>query len=93
MLFFTPRLVKQAVKQCSNKQTMSLNVEDKYYQYFRWGKQYDITVKCNNKEKEIEVSKDDFYKIKVGDKVLCDVYCQGKKIVIVELNENWNESQ
>ena len=39
----------------------------------------------------IEISKDNFYEIKVGDKVLCDVYCQGKKIVAIELNEHWKE--
>ena len=52
---------------------------------------WKIVVKYNNKEKEIEISKDDFYEIKVGDKVLCDVYCQGKKIVAIELNEHWKE--
>ena len=34
---------------------------------------WKIIVKYNNKEKEIVVTKDDFYKIKVGDKVLCIV--------------------
>lgn len=71
---------------------MSLNVEDKYYQYFTWGKQYDIVVKCNNKEKKIRVSKNDFHEIKMGDKALCDVYYIGKKIAVIELNEHWKET-
>lgn len=70
-----------------------LKVEDKYYKkYNRMLERWEIVVKYNNKEKEVEVSKDDFYEIKVGDKVLCDVYCQGKKIVAIELNEHWNET-
>ena len=80
-------------KDHSNMQTISLKVEDKYYKkYNRMLERWEIVVKYNNKEKEVEVSKDDFYEIKVGDKVLCDVYCQGKKIVAIELNEHWNET-
>lgn len=90
---YVPNKIDQMKKDHSDMRTISLNVEDKYYRELRWsGKQYKIVIKYNNKEKEIEVSKDDFYKIKVGDKVLCDVYCQEKKIVAIELNEHWKEA-
>lgn len=93
MLAIAPDEIYKLRKDHSNMQTIFLNVEDKYYKkYNRMLERWEIVVKYNNKEKEIEVSKDDFYKIKVGDKVLCDVYCQGKKSVAIELNEHWKET-
>lgn len=93
LLAIAPDVIYKLSKDHSNMQTISLKVEDKYYKkYNRMLERWEIVVKYNNKEKEVEVSKDDFYEIKVGDKVLCDVYCQGKKIVAIELNEHWNET-
>lgn len=93
LLAIAPDKIYELRKDHSDIQTISLKVEDKYYKkYNRMLERWKIVVKYNNKEKEIEISKDDFYEIKVGDKVLCDVYCQGKKIVTIELNEHWNET-
>lgn len=93
MLAIAPDEIYKLRKDRSDMQTIPLNVEDKYYRkYNRMLERWKIVVKYNNKEKEIEVSEDNFYKIKVGDKVLCDVYCQGKKIVAIELNEHWDET-
>ena len=92
LLAIAPDVIYKLSKDHSNMQTISLKVEDKYYKkYNRMLERWEIVVKYNNKEKEIEISKDNFYEIKVGDKVLCDVYCQGKKIVAIELNEHWKE--
>ena len=92
LLAIAPDVIYKLSKDHSNMQTISLKVEDKYYKkYNRMLERWKIVVKYNNEEKEVEVSKDDFYEIKVGDKVLCDVYCQGKKIVAIELNEHWKE--
>lgn len=93
LLAITPDKIYKLKKDHSDIQTISLKAEDKYYKnYNRMLERWKIIVKYNNKEKEIVVTKDDFYKIKVGDKVLCDVYCQGKKIVAIELNEHWKET-
>lgn len=87
-----PRMVNQVIKICSYKQTASLNVDDKYYQNSRWGNSYKIVINCHDEEKEIAVSEKEFYAIKIGDKVLCNVYRSVNRVVTVELNEHWKDA-
>ena len=94
LLAISPDVIYKLRKDHSNMQTVSLNVEDKFHKkYNRILERWKIVVKYNNKEKEMEVSKDDFYKIRMGNNVLCNVYYIGKRIVVIELNEHWNKIQ
>ena len=92
MLAMLPRMVNQVIKICNYKQTASLNVDDKYYQNSRWGNSYKIVINCHDEEKEIAVSEKEFHAIKIGDKVLCNVYRSANQVVTVELNEHWKDA-
>lgn len=83
MLAMLPRMVNQVIKICTYKQTASLNVDDKYYQNSRWGNSYKIVINCHDEEKEIAVSEKEFHAIKIGDKVLCNVYRSANQVVTV----------
>ena len=47
---------------------------------------------CYDEEKEIAVSEKEFHVIKIGDKILCNVYRSANRVVTVELNEHWKDA-
>ncbi len=67
-------------------------VDDKYYQNYHWGNSYKIVIDCYDEEKEIAVSEKEFHVIKIGDKILCNVYRSANRVVTVELNEHWKDA-
>ena len=92
MVAMLPCMINQVIKICSYKQTTSLNVDDKYYQNYHWGNSYKIVIDCYDEEKEIAVSEKEFHVIKIGDKILCNVYRSANRVVTVELNEHWKDA-
>lgn len=66
-------------------------MDDKYYQNYHWGNSYKIVIDCYDEEKEIAVSEKEFHVIKIGDKILCNVYRSANRVVTVELNEHWKD--
>ena len=38
------------------------------------------------------VSEKEFHVIKIGDKILCNVYRSANRVVTVELNEHWKDA-
>ena len=67
-------------------------MDDKYYQNYHWGNSYKIVIDCYDEEKEIAVSEKEFHVIKIGDKILCNVYRSANRVVTVELNEHWKDA-
>ena len=41
---------------------------------------------------ENAVSEKEFHVIKIGDKILCNVYRSANRVVTVELNEHWKDA-
>ena len=44
------------------------------------------------KKKKLQFQKKNFHAIKIGDKVLCNVYRSANQVVTVELNEHWKDA-
>lgn len=59
---------------------------------YHWGNSYKIVIDCYDEEKEIAVSEKEFHVIKIGDKILCNVYRSANRVVTVELNEHWKDA-
>ena len=60
--------------------------------YHHWGNSYKIVINCYDEEKEIAVLEKEFHAIKIGDKILCNVYRSANRVVTVELNEHWKDA-